>query len=154
MIAYAGMGDKLPNICYYNNDASFQKPYSETTGKIIDEEVLKTVNEQYERAKAILKEHSEGHAKLAQLLIEREVIMAEDVEEIFGKRPWISRTVELMDAEENAKLSLDSMPECVKQAQAEHEASMKQADTDDTADTTTTDTGDKTNNESDNKTKE
>ena len=80
--------------------------------------------------------------------------MAEDVEEIFGKRPWISRTVELMDAEENAKLSLDSMPECVKQAQAEHEAAMKQADTDDTADTTTTDTDDKTNNKSDNKTKE
>ena len=119
MIAYAGMGDKLPNICYYNNDASFQKPYSETTGKIIDEEVLKTVNEQYARAKEILVEHSEGHAKLAQLLIEREVIMAEDVERIFGKRPWVSRTVELMDAEENTKLSLDAMPECVKQAQAE-----------------------------------
>lgn len=138
MIAYAGMGDKLPNICYYNNDASFQKPYSETTGKIIDEEVLKTVNEQYERAKAILEEHSEGHAKLAQLLIEREVIMAEDVEEIFGKRPWVSRTVELMDAEENTKLSLDAMPECVKQAQAEHEAAVRQAEVGDKANVDTT----------------
>ena len=138
MIAYAGMGDKLPNICYYNNDASFQKPYSETTGKIIDEEVLKTVNEQYARAKEILVEHSEGHAKLAQLLIEREVIMAEDVERIFGKRPWVSRTVELMDAEENTKLSLDAMPECVKQAQAEHEAAVRQAEVGDEANVDTT----------------
>ena len=138
MIAYAGMGDKLPNICYYNNDPGFQKPYSETTGKIIDEEVLKIVNEQYDRAKAILTEHSEGHAKLAQLLIEREVIMAEDVEEIFGKRPWVSRTLELMEAEENAKLSLDAMPDNVKQAQAEHEAAVRQAEVGDEANVETT----------------
>ena len=138
MIAYAGMGDKLPNICYYNNDPGFQKPYSETTGKIIDEEVLKMVNEQYDRAKAILTEHSEGHAKLAQLLIEREVIMAEDVEEIFGKRPWVSRTLELMEAEENAKLSLDAMPDNVKQAQAEHEAAVRQAEVGDEANVETT----------------
>ncbi len=138
MIAYAGMGDKLPNICYYNNDPGFQKPYSETTGKIIDEEVLKMVNEQYDRAKAILTEHSEGHAKLAQLLIEREVIMAEDVEEIFGKRPWVSRTLELMEAEENAKLSLDAMPDSVKQAQAEHEAAVRQAEVNDEANVETT----------------
>ena len=138
MIAYAGMGDKLPNICYYNNDPGFQKPYSETTGKIIDEEVLKMVNEQYDRAKAILTEHSEGHAKLAQLLIEREVIMAEDVEEIFGKRPWVSPTLELMEAEENAKLSLDAMPDRVKQAQAEHEAAVRQAEVGDEANVETT----------------
>ena len=138
MIAYAGMGDKLPNICYYNNDPGFQKPYSETTGKIIDEEVLKMVNEQYDRAKAILTEHSEGHAKLAQLLIEREVIMAEDVEEIFGKRPWVSRTLELMEAEENTKLSLDAMPDSVKQAQAEHEAAVRQAEVNDEANVETT----------------
>ena len=138
MIAYAGMGDKLPNICYYNNDPGFQKPYSETTGKIIDEEVLKMVNEQYDRAKAILTEHSEGHAKLAQLLIEREVIKAEDVEEIFGKRPWVSRTLELMEAEENAKLSLDAMPDRVKQAQAEHEAAVRQAEVGDEANVETT----------------
>ena len=138
MIAYAGMGDKLPNICYYNNDPGFQKPYSETTGKIIDEEVLKMVNEQYDRAKAILTEHSEGHAKLAQLLIEREVIMAEDVEEIFGKRPWVSRTLELMEAEENARLSLDAMPDSVKQAQAEHEAAVRQAEVGNEANVETT----------------
>ncbi len=103
MIAYAGMGDKLPNVCYYNNqEYSFQRPYSETTAKIMDDEVLKMINEQYERAKKILSEHKEGHARLAQLLVEREVIFAEDVEEIFGKRPWTSRAEELLEAQMRA----------------------------------------------------
>ena len=56
------------------------------------------VNEQYERAKRILSEHKEGHNKLAQLLIEKEVIFAEDVERIFGKRPWTSRSEEIFTA--------------------------------------------------------
>ena len=103
MIAFAGMSDKLPNICYYNNaEYQFQKPYSETTAKIMDDEVLRMINEQYERAKKILTEHKEGHAKLAQLLIDREVIFAEDVEKIFGKRPWISRSEELLEAQMKA----------------------------------------------------
>ena len=98
MIAFAGMSDKLPNICYYNNaEYQFQKPYSETTAKIMDDEVLKMINEQYERAKQILTEHAEGHAQLAQLLVDREVIFAEDVEKIFGKRPWTSRAEELLE---------------------------------------------------------
>ena len=97
MIAYAGMSDKLPNICYYNNqEYNFQKPYSETTAKVMDEEVMKLIAEQYERAKQILTEHKEGHNQLAQLLIDREVIFAEDVERIFGKRPWASRSTEIM----------------------------------------------------------
>ena len=104
MIAYAGMGEKLPNICYYNNaEYQFQRPYSETTAKLIDDEVLKMINEQYERAKQILTEHAEGHAKLAQLLVEREVIFAEDVENIFGKRPWTSRADELLEAQMRAE---------------------------------------------------
>ena len=103
MIAYAGMSDRLPNICYYNNqEYSFQRPYSETTAKVIDEEVLKMINEQYARAKALLREHQEGHNALAELLISREVIFAEDVERIFGKRPWTSRSQEIMA--ENEKL--------------------------------------------------
>ena len=123
MIAYAGMGDKLPNICYYNNDEySFQKPYSDTTAKTIDEEVLKMINGQYERAKQILTDHKEGHNQLAQLLVDREVIMAEDVEKIFGKRPWVSRTQELLEQEEKSQPQLEDMPEEVKKAQAEHEA--------------------------------
>ena len=103
MIAYAGMSDKLPNVCYYNNaEYQFQKPYSETTAKIMDDEVLRMINEQYDRAKQILTEHKDGHAQLAQLLIDREVIFAEDVEKIFGKRPWTSRAEELLEAQMKA----------------------------------------------------
>ena len=96
MIAYLGMSEKLPNLCYYSNDEySFNRPYSEKTAELIDEEVKNMVNEQYERAKKMLSEHKDGHAKLSQLLIDKEVIFAEDVEEIFGKRPWASRSEEI-----------------------------------------------------------
>lgn len=108
MIAYMGMSDKLPNLCYYSNDEySFSKPYSDSTAQLIDEEVKRMINEQYARAKALLLEHKEGHARLAQVLMEREVIFAEDVEQIYGKRPWTSRTEELLSAEESAP---DSKP--------------------------------------------
>lgn len=104
MIAYAGMSDKLPNLCYYSNDEySFSKPYSEHTAELIDQEVQNMINEQYARAKALLLEHKEGHNQLAQLLIEKEVIFAEDVEKIFGKRPWTSRSEEIMASEEASK---------------------------------------------------
>ncbi len=104
MIAYAGMSDRLPNLCYYNNDEyAFNKPYSESTAQLIDEEVKKMINEQYERAKSILQEHAEGHNQLATLLMEREVIFAEDVEAIFGKRPWASRSEEILADTENGK---------------------------------------------------
>ena len=104
MIAFAGMSERLPNICYYNNNEySFQRPYSETTAKIMDDEVLKMINGQYERAKQILEEHSEGHRQLADLLVQREVIFADDVERIFGKRPWTSRSEELLEAQQRAE---------------------------------------------------
>ena len=98
MIAYAGMGKSLPNLCYYNSqeEYSFNKPYSEHTAELIDKEVKELIATQYDRAKRLLLEHKEGHAELAQLLIEREVIFAEDVERIFGKRPWLSRTDEIL----------------------------------------------------------
>ena len=98
MIAYMGMGEKLPNLCYYDSqEYSFQKPYSEHTAQLIDQEVQNMIETQYARAKSLLTEHSEGHAKLSQLLVEREVVFAEDVERIFGTRPWVSRTEELLD---------------------------------------------------------
>ena len=101
MIAYMGMSDALPNLCYYNqNEYSWQRPYSDATAKLIDEEVKRMIAEQYERAKKLLLEKKEGHAALADLLVEREVIYAEDVEKIFGKRPWVSRTEELLEAEQ------------------------------------------------------
>ena len=111
MVAYLGMSESLPNLCYYNqSEYSFQKPYSETTAKKIDEEVLKMVNEQYTRAKNILMQHKEGHNALAELLIQKEVIMAEDVEKIFGKRPWISRSQEIME-DEQPKIDDDAVKE-------------------------------------------
>ena len=98
MIAYMGMGEKLPNLCFYNNEEyGFQKPYSESTAELIDEEAKQMIARQYERAKDILQQHAEGHARLAQLLVDREVIFAEDVEKIFGPRPWASRTEELLE---------------------------------------------------------
>ena len=99
MIAYAGMGEKLPNLCYYDNqEYQFNKPYSDKTAETIDEEVRNLISGEYERAKKVLLEHKDGHAQLAQRLIEKEVIFAEDLEEIFGKRPWTSRTDEILAA--------------------------------------------------------
>nr|WP_296088614.1 ATP-dependent zinc metalloprotease FtsH [uncultured Prevotella sp.] len=124
MVAYLGMSKTLPNICYYNqNEYSFQRPYSETTAREIDQEVLQIVNEQYTRAKNILMEHKEGHNALAELLIQKEVIMAEDVEKIFGKRQWLSRSQEIME-DEQPKIDDDAVKDIpeVKAAIEEHEA--------------------------------
>jgi len=100
MVAYFGMSEKLANMSYFdstgNSDYGFTKPYSEKTAELIDSEAKQIVADQYERAKKILIENGEGHNKLAELLIEREVIFAEDLEKIFGKRPWTSRSDELM----------------------------------------------------------
>ena len=104
MITYMGMSDKLPNLCYYDNqEYGFQRPYSEATAQLIDEETKAMIAEQYARAKDILSKNAEGHAALAQLLVEREVIFAEDVERIFGPRPWASRTEELLDSKPASK---------------------------------------------------
>lgn len=104
MIVYMGMSDKLPNLCYYNNmQYELSKPFSEDTARVIDEEVRKLVAEQYERAKQILSEQAQGHARLAQQLLDKEQIFASDVEQIFGKRPWLSRTEELLQAAESDK---------------------------------------------------
>ena len=106
MVVYFGMSEKLPNLSYYDStgqEYGFTKPYSEDTAKLIDEEVSKIVSEQYERAKKILKENADKHAQLAEELISREVIFSEDVEHIFGKRPWVSRSEEILQDEESAK---------------------------------------------------
>ena len=106
MVVYFGMSDKLPNLSYYDStgqEYGFTKPYSEDTAKLIDDEVSKIVNEQYERAKQILRENADKHAQLAEVLITREVIFAEDVEQIFGKRPRVSRPEDILQNEEAAK---------------------------------------------------
>lgn len=119
MIAYAGMGDELPNVCFYNNqEYQFSKPYSEKTAETIDSEVNKLIAKEYARAKQVLEEHKEGHAALAQLLVDKEVIFAEDLEKIFGPRPWASRTEEILasnkpedDSEEKQESGTDHKKE-------------------------------------------
>ena len=104
MVAYYGMSDKLKNISYYDStgryDMGFAKPYSEKTAEVIDSETSAIIAEQMARAKKILKENAEGHNKLAQMLIEKEVITSDDVEAILGPRPWVSRTDEIIAANE------------------------------------------------------
>ena len=94
------MSDKLPNLNYNDltgQDMGFTRPYSENTADIIDAEVKRIVNEQYERAKQILREHAAQHNKIRDLLIEKEVIYHDDVEKILGKRKWKSRTDEIIE---------------------------------------------------------
>ena len=126
MIAYLGMSEKLPNLCYYNNEEySFNRPYSEKTAELIDEEVKTLINQQYERAKKILSTHKEGHNKLAQQLIDKEVIFAEDVEAIFGKRPWASRSEEIINAKRTSD-ELKKLEEKEEEKAAEAEQEVKE----------------------------
>ena len=108
MVAYYGMSDKLANVSYYdssgNSDYGFTKPYSEKTAELIDAEAKEIIKVEYERAKQILKENVKGHHQLAELLIEREVIMSDDMVAIFGERPWKSRQDELIEANETMAL--------------------------------------------------
>ena len=100
LVLVYGMSDKLPNLNYNDStgqDMGFTKPYSDETAKIIDAEVKRIVNEQYERAKSILREYAQQHNKIRDLLIENEVIFHDDVEKILGKRKWKSRTDEIIE---------------------------------------------------------
>lgn len=117
LVTYFGMSPELPNISYYDSSGQgygFTKPYSEDTAKLIDKEVNRLIAEQYERAKKILTEKADGHHALTSILLEREVIYTEDVENIFGKRQWSSRTEEIMEAEEKRLAEEDKYAETVK----------------------------------------
>ncbi len=90
MVSFFGMSPKIGNLSYYDStgqtDYNFSKPYSEKTAQVIDEEIKRIVEDQYERAKDILKANMEKLHQLAGLLLEKEVIFSEDLESIFGKR--------------------------------------------------------------------
>ncbi|WP_372775693.1 ATP-dependent zinc metalloprotease FtsH [Mangrovibacterium sp.] len=92
MISIYGMSDKVGNFSYYDStgqsDFGFTKPYSEKTAELIDAEAKAMIDEQYQRALNVLKEAADGHNQLAEKLLEKEVIFGEDLEQIFGKRPW------------------------------------------------------------------
>jgi cell division protease FtsH len=113
IIVYYGMSESLNNISYFDSSGaseySFSKPYSEKTAEAIDKEVKALVNEQYDRAKRILSEYATGHNALADMLVEREVIFADDLEHVFGKRQWTSRQDEIIEA--NKKNEVKLIPE-------------------------------------------
>lgn len=135
MVAYLGMSESLSNLCYYNvqGDYNFTKPYSEKTAELIDVEVKRMVAEQYERARKLLLDNAAKHNALADLLVEREVIFTEDVERIFGPRPWKSRADVLME-EEALKLAEE------RTRRLEAEAAAQASATDDTDDAAADDT--------------
>jgi len=103
MVVYYGMSERLPNLNYYDSSGQeygFTKPYSDETAKLIDEEVKRIIDEQYERAKQLLQENAKGHHELAEALLEKEVIFSDDLERIFGKRKWRSRSQEILEQQE------------------------------------------------------
>lgn len=93
MVTYYGLNDKIGNVSYYDStgqsDYSITKPFSEKTAEVIDEEVSKLIESAYQEALKILNENKEGLTKLAEKLIDKEVIFSDDLEIIFGKRPWV-----------------------------------------------------------------
>lgn len=105
-VALYGMSAKIPNISYYDSSGQeygFTKPYSEERARVIDDEVSRIIDEQYNRAKEILRNYQEGLKKLADELFTREVIFTADVEAIFGPRQWTSRSDEIMAINKEAK---------------------------------------------------
>ena len=101
MVVYYGMSDKIKNISYFDStqsDYSFTKPYSEKTAELIDKEIQNIVQGQFERAVKIITDNYSAHAELANILVEKEVIFADDVEKIFGPRPWKTRMDEITAA--------------------------------------------------------
>ncbi|MDD4143001.1 MAG: ATP-dependent zinc metalloprotease FtsH [Prolixibacteraceae bacterium] len=125
MVSYFGMSEKVGNVSYYDStgqsDYSFTKPYSEKTAELIDEEVKIIIDSQHIRAKKILKENSDGHKKLADLLLEREVIFSEDLENIFGKRPWDKKLIDSNSDQETEKGAPGKVSEIINEEDPEPE---------------------------------
>lgn len=138
MVVYFGMSKKLPNVCYYDSTGQsygFTKPYSEERAKVIDDEVSRIISEQYERAKQLLSTHADGHGQLTEMLLSREVIYTDDVEHIFGKRPWVSRTDEILKINEEIeeKRKKEEEAEARKSAEESNNANTENGNTSTTA---------------------
>jgi cell division protease FtsH len=142
MISYFGMSEKVGNRSYFDssgqNEYAFNKPYSEKTAELIDDEVKVVVDQQYKRAKDILKKNIDGLTKLAELLLEKEVIFSDDLERIFGKRPWKT------EEEEEKQKSVEKAKE--KKKQIENAADKKKSNAKDALDEKK-DAGDEKSNE-------
>jgi ATP-dependent metalloprotease FtsH len=103
MVSIYGLNEKIGNISYYNMDEGFNKPFSESTAALIDSEIKKLTDEQYARAIKILEENKDKLMLLADKLLEKEVIFKEDLEAIFGKRPYDKEEAK----EEDPKTAVD-----------------------------------------------
>ena len=112
MVSIFGMSEKVGNVSYYDSSGqseyAFSKPYSEKTAELIDAESKQLIEAQYTRALEVLKSNKDGHQKLAELLLEKEVIFSEALEHIFGKRHWarpvlVNETKKELPAEEPTK---------------------------------------------------
>ncbi len=140
MVSIFGMSEKVGNVSFYDstgqNDYTFTKPYSEKTAELIDAEVKIIIDEQYQRALKVLKDNKEGHTKLANLLLEREVIFSEDLEQIFGKRPW-DKTNELAENGSNGSEPKKELAENTEQKKSKDEAESELTDTKDDKENTT-----------------
>lgn len=136
MVVYYGMSDRLPNLSYYDSSGQeygFTKPYSDDRARLIDEEVSRIIAEQYERAKQVLRDHADGHRQLADVLISREVIFTEDVENIFGKRQWASRTDEILAANRDGADAPDSSDSKSNKSTGLHDADITDVEATDVA---------------------
>lgn len=122
MVVYYGLNPKIGNISYYDstgqNEYSFNRPYSEKTAEEIDIQVHQLVESAYSKAKEILTANKDKLTQLAQLLIEREVIFAEDLERIYGRRPFAQETeaIEDKDSTDNTSAATAALPESEKPA--------------------------------------
>lgn len=120
MVSIFGMSDKVGNVSYYDssgqNEFAFSKPYSEKTAELIDHESKELIETQYVRALQVLEDHKAGHGKLAELLLEKEVIFSEDLEHIFGKRPWARPMLVNESKKEQAAISSEKSDVIVGQA--------------------------------------
>jgi cell division protease FtsH len=105
MVTIYGLNEKIGNLTYYDSSGQeygFTKPYSEDTAKLIDEEISKIIEEQYQRAIKILEEHKDKLTILAEKLLVKEVIFQDDLETIFGKRPHETKLIEEDKSEVNS----------------------------------------------------
>src|SRR5690606_6695343 len=117
MVTVYGMNEKVGNVSFYdpNQENTFTKPFSEETGKIIDEQVRELIDKAYEKTKALLQEKKEDVEKLAQELLKKEVLFKSDVEALIGKRPFEEKKILDVEPEEAAEETPDTkMPEELK----------------------------------------
>lgn len=117
IVVYFGMNDKIGNVSYYDSSGqgeyNFQKPYSDDTAKLIDEEIQKLIENAYQRAKEIIIQNRPNLETLAHLLLEKEVIFREDVKVIFGERPFEEENTIASQSQKNGDLadgSTNSLP--------------------------------------------